>query len=477
MKTIRLAVPWSTSSYVPLNAFHPLYAPLFEGEVGDRGIEFSVLNEPGFYNELISNKELVAGVGRSRAQFSEELGSDEYWQTDIGKQFVDYHGINNLWLAGNIPGDIELHHTAPVSVGARPFVLHCESFHPVFSPFADEAKGFSTDIHKTREFYRALFSKNNCLGIGSHLDATLGHLSNFFSDSAIDKKLFLTGMGLSKNTLDVFSSQMPTKNPQMPCFLFTHSAQQNPALFVLRGGVIALLFMEIFYKSGGQGKFVFRCNRPDRKIIEEYGLDRELLKNLEDEGKLVWITQFLSEEDLLSLFTQADFFILPSANLHSVSLMQAQAAGAIPVVTDAIGVERYVTDGVSGVVLHGIRSSISVDSPASGVPFTDHQRWRTLPFMDLARQMYLKLKPLLDDPSRRLLLQNNIKGHALKFYEGADFREGLLENVRARYELLNVPRESRVKDCPIPVLDSESVRSKGIFGSPVNPKRASPGYR
>ena len=54
-------------------------------------------------------------------------------------------------FASILPGDIELHHTAPITRGDRPFFQHCESFLPVFLPFLQQgtqperAKPGSTD--------------------------------------------------------------------------------------------------------------------------------------------------------------------------------------------------------------------------------------------------------------------------------------------------------------------------------------------
>lgn len=53
------------------------------------------------------------------------------------------------------------------------------------------------------------------------------------------------------------------------------------------------------------------------------------------------------------LFSSADIYVLPSARLHVVSILQAMAHGLALVVSDGWGIDEYVDDGRNGVVVSG----------------------------------------------------------------------------------------------------------------------------
>jgi glycosyltransferase involved in cell wall biosynthesis len=53
------------------------------------------------------------------------------------------------------------------------------------------------------------------------------------------------------------------------------------------------------------------------------------------------------------LFSRADIYVLPSARLHVVSILQAMAHGLAVVVSDGWGIDEYVDDGRNAVVVPG----------------------------------------------------------------------------------------------------------------------------
>ena len=65
------------------------------------------------------------------------------------------------------------------------------------------------------------------------------------------------------------------------------------------------------------------------------------------------IDQFLSGEEIEALLSSADIYVLPSARLHVVSILQAMAYGLAIVVSDGWGIEEYVNDGRNGLIVRG----------------------------------------------------------------------------------------------------------------------------
>jgi glycosyltransferase involved in cell wall biosynthesis len=53
------------------------------------------------------------------------------------------------------------------------------------------------------------------------------------------------------------------------------------------------------------------------------------------------------------LFSRADIYVLPSARLHVVSILQAMTHGLAVVVSDGWGIDEYVDDGRNGLVVQG----------------------------------------------------------------------------------------------------------------------------
>jgi glycosyltransferase involved in cell wall biosynthesis len=65
------------------------------------------------------------------------------------------------------------------------------------------------------------------------------------------------------------------------------------------------------------------------------------------------IDQFLSEDEMEALFASADIYVLPSARLHVVSILQAMASGLAIVVTDGWGMGEYISHGRNGLIVPG----------------------------------------------------------------------------------------------------------------------------
>jgi len=338
----------------------------------------------------------------------------------VASVYQEYFWPPNQVLTSALMGDIEFHHTAPFPSLERPFVFHCESFSPVFFPFTQQGSGEFKQHVKIKEHYRSIFANSLCLGIFSHIPETLESLSRFFSDPDIDDKLFSSRMGLSSKT--VIDSELPEKTSLFrPKFLFVNSANQNSLNFFNRGGHLVLRFWKEFIANDRDGLLMLRCAKPSEKELIDYGVDISFLAS-ETGRSILWAKDYLANHEISALMASAHFFLLPSMSLHSVSIMQAMMLGAIPVVSDAVGVSRYVLDDEHGIVLRGVRAATSHTDPNTGILV---DRYCRTPGLDdsLVTQLTSCVLALLDAPGAYQKMRNRTMAYAQQNFSGHAFSD------------------------------------------------------
>lgn len=433
---VPIAVPWTNANYVACNGFHPLYRALFEG---DSTLAYNIIDEHALASYLHQNKSVAREVMGAIDAMGNPCKPDARAPL-IARELVNHCNSSDFWTTKEIPGDLEFHHTSPLADGSRPFIFHCESFLPIFMPFAYQGRGFIRPVRDLRALYGHIFSSQKCLGIFSHLPETLDQFRTFFKNPDIDRKLLPSRTGLSEH---VFRILKRAKRPETGrlTFLFTSSANQNPLSFTLRGGLAVLRFADAYFRSGRDARFIFRATRPSDDHLQTAGIDVGYLRSHEG-TRILWLEQFLSESEQLSLFARADVLLLPSANLHSVTIMQAMAAGAVPIVTDTYGPDRFVEHGDTGIILKGVRRAIWHEDAEAGIPVDSHAHF-ALCAPSLAEQMIEHLIPIADHPEHLLAMQERCRAHAHMRFSGAAFRSEFEGNV---HRLWNGYREEQKRN-------------------------------
>ena len=350
-RPLSVAVPWSLSHYIPLNGFHPLYQSLFDHRPDN--ITMSAWDNTELSNALRGDgrfrKELLAHVMQEQNRYKSEF------ESLLALKYTDAFFVPNIALTSLLPGDIEFHHTAPFPSMIRPFIFHCESFAPIFFPFMQQGSGNIDNAEALREHYGKIFSNPLCLGIFSHIPHTLEEIKKFFGSPDINAKLYPSRIGLTPR-VSKLSDDVKVRQLRAPRFLFINSANQNPKNFIHRGGHIILRFWFKFNARFPGAKLYLRCRRPTDEILSELGVDLTHLRR-EESQSIIWIQDFIGSNELDRLMFHVHFFLLPSASLHSVSIMQAMANGAVPVVSDTVGTNQYVTHGHDGIVLNGVHAN------------------------------------------------------------------------------------------------------------------------
>lgn len=453
---IAAAVPWNLPCYAAVNGFNPLYRALFE----DNAIlEFHAINDVALAREMGASAQRLRDSDAQRSRATPPLPAF-LRDTGPGREFVRHLTPGGIALCNKIPGLIELHHTSPFATGARPFVLHCESFLPVFFPFSRQGIEGLKGSDQVREFYRHLLGQESCLGIFSHIPRTLTEISRFVRDARIDAKLHPSRIGLSRSEMDTLLQGRRREAGSGPVFMFAGSTQQDPSDFARRGGYASLLFATQFLRAGQAGRFLFLASRPRDEELSAAGVDAGFLKSAEAQ-QIFWLDGHLPQHELLRLYLVSDFLLLPSLDLHSVTLMRALAAGAVPVITDTCGPEVYVTDGETGIVLKGVRDVVWHEDPDSGVLVDDYQVPSRLAAR-LAGQMFERITALLADPVAVRGLRDRGRRFAGLHFSGPAFRDEYSESIsRLWHAGATGNARLRLAPEPSPLATRDTIRADG----------------
>ncbi|PTQ67906.1 hypothetical protein [Pseudomonas sp. GV071] len=424
---LSVAAPWSLTHYMPLNGFHPLYRALFESK--PEWVTLSAWDNIKLSRKLRSEHDFRKDLLQELARDKTRLGPRA---SPVQKGYFKHFWQANFTLTRLLPGEIEFHHTAPFPSLKRPFVFHCEAFAPIFFPLAHQGSGGfdSREVKQVRDHYRAIFEHPLCLGIFSHIPQTLDDIRRFFLSPIIDSKLRASRIGLHGS--DATPSAVDKNGLDAPILLFVNSANQNPKNFFLRGGHLALRYWQRTYPEPGAGRLIMRCARPLDSELAEYRVDLQWLRRHEGRS-VIWIENYLSEGELDALMQAAHVLLLPSVSLHSVSIMSAMAAGAVPVVSDTVGTDRYVADAVDGVVLRGIYANNWRHDADTGLVFNRFQRSHELED-DLVEQLTVRVGRLLANPAEYAALQRAALSKARDAFSGIQFCQDFWSQVQQCYE-------------------------------------------
>lgn len=357
-----VAAPWALPHYIPLNGHHPLYRALFDDK--PEHVSINSWDNVALYDHMRDSRVAVEILRQSVSRSQDASQSSQLDEVDA--PFAEFFRPFEQVMTEALPGDIELHHTAAFPSMTRPFALHCEMFAPVLFPVYQQGGGWLENRVVLRERLRRLFGHPLCLGVFSHIPQTVETLGRFLADDALAAKIFPSRIGLSSL---FFGIDPAVKKGQLeePLFLFTNSAHQDSRSFFHRGGHVVLRFWQRWRNDGRPGKTIFRCRRPPDDRLQERGVSPDFVAR-ETGNSIFWVEDYLHGYELNRLVAAAHFLLLPSASLHSVSIMQSLALGTVPVVTDTIGTDRYVRDGINGIILGGMREAIWRTDPETGIP-------------------------------------------------------------------------------------------------------------
>jgi glycosyltransferase involved in cell wall biosynthesis len=289
--------------------------------------------------------------------------------------------------------DLIFYPSVPLHVGQHPWVVEIEDSTTLFFPFLANGKTSTIGDPQNTDYYpiiKNLLEQDSCKAIITHVKSTADSMSVLFDEKIMSPKVFHIPMGVSAPSGDKVASNK-TDDPLAPKFLISNSWHQDPGNFYLRGGLDSIkAFAEI------------KVNFPKAELIIRAKLPADLpekFQELIEECEARVVDDFLPSDEWERLKLSTNFFLIPSARIHIVSMLEAMAYGMILVASDGWGIEEYATDGLDAVLITG-RKKVSHIDMSSGILSEDYTPMYSMDF-EIVQQIVEKVSALILEPTRQ----------------------------------------------------------------------------
>lgn len=344
MSEIRVGVPWNAPDLRRFNGDHPLPSSLIADYPGYR-FDFALSPVDA---ASCRRREAAAGALRQALAALKPAPAPAAIEEFIASRGSDTQAM--MWA----PCDVQFLHTVPVTLGARPWLLHIEEMITVFAPFVWHGTSANVRIRE-RPVYRIvkhLLEAPACRAVFSHLKHSAEFLPVLFESETLAAKVHHVPLGIEFSpaaTKKIADAQAGRGRGAGTTFLFTNSWSHEEGSFILRGGADVLgAFIQLVAKY------------PDSRLImlsplpvSYYGRGfADFVRRLPN---VHVIDTRVSDDELVDLMLAADVFLIPSVGLHALSILRAMYCGLPVVVSDAPGNEEYVRHGETGLVVEGRR--------------------------------------------------------------------------------------------------------------------------
>lgn len=285
--------------------------------------------------------------------------------------------------------------STPFILGQIPWVIEIEDTTTLFAPFP-RVNGkrvyprlLGLDGIYDSGFFpcvKALLENESCRGIICHVRSTAQSIPILFGNPDLSEKVSHIPMGIQ-----VPPSQKSRTDADTVTLLFTNSWHQGATGFYLRGGLDVLEAFSMLYSEYKNLRLIVRSKLPD-------DLDRRCRQIIERCNVTV-IDRFIPVDEIRSLFDSADIYVLPSARLHVVSILQAMAHGLAVVASDGWGISEYIDHERNGLIVAGRYGETSWMT-SDGMLMEDYRPLlkRTPKVAEALRDI---LAMLINDPDRR----------------------------------------------------------------------------
>jgi glycosyltransferase involved in cell wall biosynthesis len=239
--------------------------------------------------------------------------------------------------------------SSPFILGQTPWVIEIEDTTTLFAPFPRiNGKRLYPRLLGLDGIYdsgffpciKALLENESCRGIICHVRSTAQSIPILFGNPNLAEKVRHIPMGIQ-----VPPYQKRRTDIDAVTLLFTNSWHQGATGFYLRGGLDVLEAYSMLYPEYKNLRLIVRSklppdlNRRYRQIIERCNV--------------TVIDRFLPADEIQFLFESSDIYLLPSARLHVVSILQAMAHGLTIVASDGWGISEYIEHERNGLIVPG----------------------------------------------------------------------------------------------------------------------------
>lgn len=235
----------------------------------------------------------------------------------------------------------------PQTYGQVPWVIEIEDSTTLFFPFLPNGLTADLDV-KASPYYaltKALLESDSCRAILTHMRSTFDTLPVLFNSEIIAKKTHYAPLGV----------RLPERwqqhdDTEVVDMLFTNSWHQQQVGFYLRGGLDVLEAFEILHAKYPNLRLTLRTQLP--RLDERY-------QRIVEQSWIRVIDRFLPAKELEELQRSTHIYLLPSARIHIVSVLQAMSYGQVVVGSDGWGVEEYLEHERTGLIVRGRAGTVS----------------------------------------------------------------------------------------------------------------------
>lgn len=336
------------------------------GDVGSHP-QFRHLDQPpegfGFMSEAMGYREWFKSLPKAlKAAFESWLAIIKF---GAANQVSIFRTLGFIWSRGLslVPapeGMKTFLPTYPFTHQNEKWFLEIEDVTTLFRPYIMNGQ---TEKVKVRDLecyplIKNLLESKNCLGFMTHVQSTKDSINKIFSSPDIDSKTtFLPAPYIP--TVEISESELNrTRAKGTIQFFFNNSWHQDAVNFYLRGGVSILEAFERALNNKLPVRLVIRSKIP-KELKDRFG-------HLLAHPQVEFVNKFLHQDEYLKILSASHYFLLPSARLHVVSLLESMYLGAVPIVSDGWGISEYVTAGQNGFVVPGVYGKVSWVDEVSG---------------------------------------------------------------------------------------------------------------
>lgn len=418
MKKLKVFLPWNLPEYYSSNGFHDLYDFLIEE---NDYFDFKTIKIKSFYNQ--KSLRYLAFFNRFASDFR-----------DYNKSVSVSHLLNRFGAAGC---DIEFLHTSPIFARKnKPFILHLEDFQTIFL-HRDALPFFKKEVNLQK-----IFEHKNCLTIVSHIPETLQSFRNYFNSPIINAKLHYSKITISSSFIKSAEKiKIAQRDSQETIFLFTSSGHQNTNNYLTRGFKVVVNLAQKLIKANYKVKFIFKCIKLSRPDFLFLGLSDEQIDFIYNCPSIIWYEEYLSDKEMSTLYKLSDFFLLPSAQLHSMSILKSMYCEAIPVVTDTIGTDQYVSHLKNGIVLKGVREAVFQDKISLlKANIENHLSLEE----SLTEQLFSNLTQIIDQRDVVERMKYEAKESVRKHYSPKENASEIMRHIFAEYSKKNRRKKNKI---------------------------------
>ena len=412
MRDIRVGVPWRAPDLLRFNGDHPLPASLIADYPGYRfDLSLSPVDAASTARATAAADALRRGL-RALAPAPPAEAIEEF--------LVSRGPETQAMMCA--PCDLHFLHTAPLTYGAAPWIIHVEELITLFAPFVWHGTSANVDIRALPAFRMVghLLEQPACRAVFSHLSHSARFLPVLFQSEALAAKVHHVPLGIEfppDATRKIAARQARRGHGDGPTFLFTNSWSHHEGSFILRGGAEVLgAFIELVAKYPA-ARLIMLTPLP----VSYYGQGfADFVRRLPN---VHMIETRVSDDDLVDLMLAADVFLIPSVGLHALSVLRAMYCGLPVVVSDAPGNEEYVRHDETGLVVEGRRGKTAWYDDSGFLHQTFEPVFGTS-LGEFARNLFRTMEELVQDRERRLRIGAAARDYALRRHRIEEWRAG-----------------------------------------------------